>query len=445
MKLWKSNDDIDSTLSGTATLSGDKLTITDKAGFRKIAETIVYNAVFNGNEALKNKARSIIWDASCALGCPSSSIHNLYMARAENVYKNMTVPAINIRGLTFDVSRTIFKTLIKHKTKACIFEIAKSEIGYTDQKPAEYTAAVLGAAMAEGYTGPVFLQGDHFQVNAKKWKADPAAEIDAVKKLIKEAINAGFYNIDIDTSTLVDLDQTDVKEEQRNNFEVTAELIKTVRENEPKNVTISIGGEIGEVGGKNSTAEELVAYLDGVRELTGGITGPSKISIQTGTSHGGVPLPDGTVAKVKLDFNCLRELGDVVRKRFLIGGVVQHGASTLPQEAFDNFPKTQTLEVHLATGFQNIIYDSKNFPAGLKKEIYAWLDKNCAGERKDGQTNEQFYYTTRKKGFGPFKEKMWNLPAGTKAAIMSELAATFDMLFTKLGITGYAPLVNKLC
>ena len=84
--------------------------------------------------------------------------------------------------------------------------------------------------------------------------------------------------------------------------------------------------------------------------------------MQTGTTHGGVVLPDGSIAKVSIDFNTLKELSQVAREEYGLGGAVQHGASTLPDEAFDMFPKVDTVEVHLATGFQNIIYDSPNFP-----------------------------------------------------------------------------------
>jgi len=61
----------------------------------------------------------------------------------------------------------------------------------------EYICAVTAAAIKTGYRGPTFLQGDHFQINAKKFAADAAKETQAVKNLIWEAIEAGFYNIDI--------------------------------------------------------------------------------------------------------------------------------------------------------------------------------------------------------------------------------------------------------
>jgi fructose/tagatose bisphosphate aldolase len=371
------------------------------------------------------------------------------MARVSDAWKDMTVPAINVRGLTYDVSRQIFKALKKMEAASCIFEIAKSEINYTGQRPAEYTTCVLGAAIREGHRGPVFIQGDHFQVNAKKFKENPQGELDTIKSLIEEAVTGGFYNIDIDTSTLVDLDKGSISEQQRANFESSAELTKHIRSVEPEGITVSVGGEIGEVGGQNSTPEELTAYIEGfngVLSLAGHkLTGLSKISVQTGTSHGGVPLPDGSVAKVKLDFDVLSSLGNLCRKQFNIGGVVQHGASTLPENAFDNFPKRQTLEVHLATGFQNTILDSTAFPKNVREQMYTWLDQNCASERKPDQTPEQFYYKTRKKAFGPFKKQLWSLTDNTKSALMSELYRQFDMLFKRLGIeNSAAPVGNHI-
>ena len=82
--------------------------------------------------------------------------------------------------------------------------------------------------------GPVFLQGDHFQFNATRWAADPAAEVEGSGDLVREAVAAGFLNIDIDASTLVDLAQPTIAEQQRVNAERTADLTRLVREVEPE-------------------------------------------------------------------------------------------------------------------------------------------------------------------------------------------------------------------
>ena len=277
----------------------------------------------------------------------------------------------------------------------------------------------------------------------KNYLADPKPETDYVRGLIKEAIEAEFYNIDIDTSTLVDLDKPALKEQQRPNFERAAELGAYIREIQPKGVDVSIGGEIGEIGGKNSNPDELRAYLDGFKEIFKAGKGLSKLSVQTGTSHGGVVLPDGSLAKVKIDFETLRILSDMSRKEYGLSGCVQHGASTLPDEAFHMFPETGTSEVHLATGFQNIMYDSKALPEAFRNEVYDYIKKECVKERKEGQTEEQFIYSTRKKGFGTLKKKWWDLPSSVKNPIMKELEDKFDLLFNKLKVGNTKDIVAR--
>jgi hypothetical protein len=198
------------------------------------------------------------------------------------------------------------------------------------------------------------------------------------------------------------------------------------------------------VGSKNSTPEDLRAFMEGYRErLRKGRTGISKISIQTGTSHGGVVLPDGTIAQVKVDFETLRTLSKLARDEFHLSGAVQHGASTLPAEAFHNFPETETAEVHLATEFQNMIYDSKNFPASLRQKMFDWLKANCAEEKKPNDTEEQFIYKARKKALGPFKKEIMGMGSSVRNAIAAELEERFDFLFKQLNAVNNKEVVEK--
>src|SRR3990172_5281678 len=251
--LYSTKEDLLNDLKGTLDVQKNgtiKIINNDALRNNKI-DTLVYNAVFNKETAIKNISRWLIRSTSNNLGIISSSIQSLYEAIGKKQLQGFTVPAINIRGLTYDVSRSIFRAAKKNHVGAFIFEIARSEISYTDQRPAEYASVILAAAIKEGHEGPVFIQGDHFQINAKKYEKDTNAELNTVINLIKKAIEAGFYNIDIDTSTLVDLNKPDLTEQQRLNFEFAAELTAYIRSLEPKRVTISVGGEIGEVGKKN--------------------------------------------------------------------------------------------------------------------------------------------------------------------------------------------------
>ncbi len=429
-------------LKNVIVISKEGVEIKDITGLKNIMDNLVYEAVFSEGDK-KNTLLVLIKEIAKAAGVIPASIQSLYeeMGRA---YPGFTVPAINIRGLAYDSAKAVFRKAREMNVGPFIFELARSEIGYTKQRPLEYAAVVLAAAVKEGYKGPVFIQGDHFQLVRKNYLGDPKAETDYVKGLIKEAIEAEFYNIDIDSSTLVDLDKETIKEQQRPNFEKTAELASYIRGIQPNGVEISIGGEIGEIGKKNSTPDELKAYLDGFNEtFKAAGKGLSKLSVQTGTSHGGVVLPDGTLAKVKIDFDTLRILSDLARKEYGLSGCVQHGASTLPEEAFHMFPETGTSEVHLATGFQNIIYDSKELPAGFREEVYNFIKQEHAKEWKESQTEEQFIYSTRKKGFGPLKKKWWDLPSNIKEPIMKELEAKFGLLFEKLKVANTANIVKK--
>jgi fructose/tagatose bisphosphate aldolase len=367
------------------------------------------------------------------------------MARGRGEVKGFTVPAINVRASSYETARSIFRTAKKLDAGAFILEIARSEIAYTEQRPSEYVAVMLAAALREGYRGPVFIQGDHFQLNAKKFLADPQPEVDAVKQLALEAISAGFYNVDVDTSTLVDLSKATLEEQQQVNVEQAVEICRYVRSLEPEGVTISLGGEIGEVGTENSTPEELRAFMSGfnarLERLEPGMQGLSKISVQSGTSHGGVVLADGSIADVALDIPTLQKLGQIARDEYGLSGAVQHGASTLPDGAFNSFPQAETAEIHLATNFQNMLYD--HLPSELKAEIYEWLRTNAKDERKATDTDEQFFYKTRKKAIGPFKRRFWDLPADVKQQLADAYDTKFEFLFTQLAIGGTAEAVKQ--
>lgn len=405
---------------------------------------LVEQAVFGVEEKVREENRRQIGELATRQGIYPASIQGLYEAAGKGAYHNKTVPAINIRGMTYEVARAVFRAALKNKVGAFIFEIARSEIGYTKQKPAEYATGIMAAAIKEGFKGPVFLQGDHFQIDRKKYRADKEQETGNIKGLIREAVSAGFFNIDIDASTLVDLEKEGLEEQQAENCRVTAELTRFIRSIEPEGVMISVGGEIGEVGKQNSTVEDLRAFMSGYRARLGpGIKGISKISVQTGTTHGGVVLPDGSVASVELDFDTLKELSKVAREEYGMGGAVQHGASTLPDEAFHLFPEVGTAEVHLATGFQNIIYDSPHFPQKLMQKINRHLLGQYSDERKSGDTEEQFLYKTRKKAFGDFKKEMWSLPADNRKGIGEALEERFALLFQKLNVVNTVGLVKK--
>ena len=431
-------------IKDTLSIKDNQVTIQDPDQLKNTTiDKLVHQAVF-GSKKDKQISRWLIWETAQKLNVRPASINDLYMARGrEETPLNFTVPAINLRGMTYDLARSVFKAANKLNVGTLICEIARSEIGYTGQHPQEYTTVVLAAAIKEGWQGGIPIQGDHFQAKAQQPGKPKQGEIQAIKDLTQQAINAGFFNIDIDMSTLVDLEKPTEKEQQQGNIKYSVALTEFIRSIEPDNITISLGGEIGHIGGKNSTLEDFQAYIEGFNQkLDSSLTGMSKISVATGTHHGGIVLEDGSLADVPVDFQVLKNISQACREHN-IGGAVQHGASTLPDQYFAQFPKAQALEVHLATGFQNIIMDHPAFPKDLLKKIYNWLDQNKQDERKEDQTDEQFHYKLRKKAWGHFKEQTWSIPEKNKSQIRQSLTKRFEFMFEQLNVVNTKALAKK--
>ncbi|MFQ5913673.1 MAG: class II fructose-bisphosphate aldolase [Nitrospinota bacterium] len=445
--MWVDRGECNAALEGVIEVKEDgSVQVKDQGRLRgDIIDDLAYQGVHHASAEMRDYCRWLIRRVGEAQGIHPASIHDLYMAMGRGEAGGFTVPAINIRGLTFDVARAVVRAALARGVGALIFEIARSEIGYTEQRPGEYGSSVLAAAVKEGFRGPIFLQGDHFQVNAKKFAEDPDKELDALRDLIREALDAGFYNVDIDSSTLADLSKPDVKEQQRLNFEKAAELTRFIREIEPEGVTVSVGGEVGEVGGKNTTVEEAGVFIENFRQTLASdgsdLVGISKLSIQTGTRHGGVVLPDGSIAQVSIDFDALGDISKLCRERYGLSGAVQHGASTLPEEFFDRFVKSGASEVHLATAFQNILYE--RIPQELRHEVHAWVLKTFESSRKKGDTDEQLIYKERKRAFGPFKKSFSDLPEDARSRVRTSLEERFGFLFEKLNVVNTREAVDR--
>ncbi len=405
-------------------------------------DNLLYTSLFHKDERIKQKAAQLIYLFAEKYGAKPSSIYSLYQAVGQKELSGLVVPAINIRTLTYDIARRIFRIMAVQNIGVVIFEIARSEMKYTQQSPGEFALSILAAAIKEKYVGPIFIQGDHFQFNKDLFTKNKDDEIKNLQQLITASIAAGFYNIDIDASTLVDLTQPDLNSQQQNNSEMTALLTEFIRKIQPHNTTISIGGEIGHIGDKNSTLPEFEAFMSLYKDKISS-TGISKVSVQTGSSHGGTPLPDGSLQKVTIDFSVLKTIGEIAREKYQLAGAVQHGASTLPLSDFEQLKNNGTIEVHLATALQNIIYDY--LPDGIKKDMSEWVVTNLSQDKSSEQTQEQFIYKNRKKAFGPFKKALWDLPDEEKNTILSHIESYLVPIFNKIGISGTKNLTDPYC
>ena len=385
----------------------------------------------------------ISYHGSMRIDSRLKSIHELYMAVGRGEVSGFTVPAFNLRGMTEELAQGIFEAAKITNTGAIIFEIARSEMEYTGQSAYEFVRRVIVGADKAFWKGPIFVQADHSQVKTDDKNRILNGELDKLKKLIQDDIEAGFYNIDIDASTLVDVSLPSITEQQKTNASVTAELAKYIRNIQPENIQISIGGEIGHIGDRNSTEEDLVCFDKLFKNDFGNdFVGLSKVSVQTGTSHGGNMLSDGTMREMNVDFSVIEKLAKVSQSLGM-GGVVQHGASTLPENMFGKFPESGAIEIHLSTGWQNMIMDHPDFPTELKTEMYKWLDINKKELRKSEETDIQFYYRTRKYVWGEFRKKLEQVSQDFKTKITNEMKDRCIKLFRELKVENTIKIVDK--
>ncbi len=401
-------------------------------------DTLIHKSIFSRE---KLRFRKILRNEARSKGIIPSSLFHIYKKIARGEIGGFTVPAFNLRTLTYDLARAIFRSAKRCNAGLFIFELARQEKEYTSQSFDEYVISVLSAALKEEFFAPVFIQADHVQISRNNFRNSSLSEISEVKKLIKEAIRAGVYNIDIDASTLVDIKKKSEREKQRNNFKITAQLIKFIREIQPENMMINLGGEIGEIGKRNSTPEDLRAFMEGLNEeLEVDCQGISKISIQTGTTHGGVVLPDGKIADVSVDFETIKELSEISRNEYGLAGVVQHGASTLPIAIFNKFPDSGCVEIHLATGIQNIFFDE--IPEEFKKNIYDFILQKYETEKKKYSTKDQFIYKTRKFALGEFRKKIWLLPEDVRNNVAEKIERWAFKILNLLKVNDTLKLIN---
>src|SRR5918994_7414718 len=166
---------------GGVTLVPGGVKVRDHARLRSSAtDHLAWQAVF-GNTDEREAARWLLWELGQITGARPPSINDLYLARGRGECGGFPVPAINVRMLAYDTARAIFRAAKAGKAGAIILEIARSEIAYTEQRPSEYVAVLIGAALREGYVLPLFIQGDHCQVNHKTYQADPNGDVGEVK------------------------------------------------------------------------------------------------------------------------------------------------------------------------------------------------------------------------------------------------------------------------
>ena len=331
-------------LAGSAHLDGDRLVIDDEAAFRDAGiRDLAWTAAFSIDEATIEAAQWLIWEASQVLGARSASIQGLYDARARGEVVGLHGPGHQPPRPDLRHGPDRLRDRRRRPTSARSSSSSPGASRRTRSSARSTTRRPSSPVpIAAGWRGPVFLQGDHYQFNAKKYAADPEAMTEEIRRACRLAIDAGYRNIDIDSSTLVDLSKPNVDEEQRENYTPRGRADRADpdardRRRDDQRRRRDRRGRHEELDRRRAAG--VPRRLPPRARPSGR---PARARSRRSASRparrtAGSRCPDGGVAEVKLDFEVLRELGEVART-YGLAGAVQHGASTLPDDAVPPVP-----------------------------------------------------------------------------------------------------------
>src|SRR3990170_3130567 len=104
MEFCSSVDELKNIIKGVMTISKDgSVKVEDAAVLRGRMDKLVQTAVFCEDAKVRDAARWLIRASAMEVGVVPSSIQGVYDAMGRGEVSGFSVPAINVRGLTYDV------------------------------------------------------------------------------------------------------------------------------------------------------------------------------------------------------------------------------------------------------------------------------------------------------------------------------------------------------
>lgn len=374
------------------------------------------------------------------------SIRPVYERIAAGTYTGFTVPAVNVRGLVFDIARAAFEAARDVAAGPFMFEIAPAELAAGRQTFEEYAGEILAAALAEKWEGPIFLQGDHFQVDSN----DPA-RLSELERHCEQAIQSGFYQIDIDAGSLLNESDGSVERRQESAIDATTRLVRLIRRLPSPGREVLLGGAVGEIGGNLTTEEDLRSFLNGITSALGSdVPSIGKVSVNTGTRHGGVVDEYGNPGRMPVDFELIGRLSEIARREYGLPGIVQHGASTMGFDQMARLPECGVNEVHLATALQTLIFDHPAFPRPLLRRMEKELGDGRSGQPgpEGGRPRDSGVSPViREEGWlawGRYKSELWDLSPWIRAELRRDVGFWFRRVFETLALAGKETITREI-
>ena len=110
--IYKNEEELLS--SGILSITDGKAEVINVEDFKsRMIDNLADTIILSNSIEFKKFCHWVINEAAYQLGVIPSSIQELYEARAKNKLNSFTVPAINLRTLTYDLARAAFRSANK--------------------------------------------------------------------------------------------------------------------------------------------------------------------------------------------------------------------------------------------------------------------------------------------------------------------------------------------
>ncbi|MFZ0929613.1 MAG: class II fructose-bisphosphate aldolase [Syntrophobacteraceae bacterium] len=271
--------------------------------------------------------------------------------RPENVrnkFPNSIVPLVNAKVLIKAARKhnaMIMATNIRCRlpvagialaSMACrapvIYEIAKSELGYTEFTPQSFAEFIVEENERLGNTDvPFAIHGDHITVKKPE-------EVESVGKLMAREMEAGFTSFAIDASHM----------ENEKNLEATRELAKPIIK-----AGLNLEVELGEIGAKSGSAEGFTQPEEAmwfISELDKRGIRPDLLAINNGSIHGN--YLGASQEGIQLDLT--RAIWEAIQPWSV--DIAQHGITGTSLDKIASFIQYGIRKGNVGTLWQNISF-----------------------------------------------------------------------------------------
>ncbi|MDR3556196.1 MAG: class II fructose-bisphosphate aldolase [Syntrophobacteraceae bacterium] len=213
-----------------------------------------------------------------------------------------------------------------------MYEIAKSELGYTEFTPESFAAFIVEENERLGNTTvPFAVHADHITV--KKLE-----EVESVGKLMALQLQAGFTSFAIDASHM----------ENEKNLEATSVLAKPVVE-----AGLNLEVELGEIGAKSGNAEGFTQPEEAkwfIGELDKRGIRPNLLAINNGSIHGNY----FGAAHEGIQLDLTRAIWEAIRPWDV--DIAQHGITGTSLDKISSFIQYGIRKGNVGTLWQNIAF-----------------------------------------------------------------------------------------